>query len=143
MTSMLREYLCLPPSFPQNILSTASCGESALFLTYCPASSFCSCLINCVYMCTVAALNTKYYLSYYYYYYYYYYYLLQLSFHSVAAVLTLVTNKNKYTYVGCPESVRTLKIARHCVDLARRGKCYSLVMSLTNCVAKTALLYLA
>jgi hypothetical protein len=28
-------------------------------------------------------------------YYYYYYYLLQLSFHSVAAVLTLVTNKNK------------------------------------------------
>ena len=32
-----------------------------------------------------------------YYYYYYYYYLLQLSFHSVAVVLTLVTNKNKYT----------------------------------------------
>jgi len=31
------------------------------------------------------------------YYYYYYYYLLQLSFHSVAVVLTLVTNKNKYT----------------------------------------------
>ena len=31
-----------------------------------------------------------------YYYYYYYYYLLQLSFH-VAVVLTLVTNKNKYT----------------------------------------------
>ena len=31
----------------------------------------------------------------YYYYYYYYYYLLQLSFHSVAVVLTLVTNKNK------------------------------------------------
>ena len=30
-----------------------------------------------------------------YYYYYYYYYLLQLSFHSVAVVLTLVTNKNK------------------------------------------------
>jgi hypothetical protein len=29
--------------------------------------------------------------------YYYYYYLLQLSFHSVAVVLTLVTNKNKYT----------------------------------------------
>ena len=27
--------------------------------------------------------------------YYYYYYLLQLSFHSVAVVLTLVTNKNK------------------------------------------------
>jgi hypothetical protein len=26
-----------------------------------------------------------------------YYYLLQLSCHSVAAVLTLVTNKNKYT----------------------------------------------
>jgi hypothetical protein len=25
------------------------------------------------------------------------------------------------TYVGCPESVRTLKIARHCVDLA--GRC--------------------
>jgi hypothetical protein len=33
----------------------------------------------------------------YYYYYYYYYYLLQLSCHSVAVVLTLVTNKNKYT----------------------------------------------
>jgi hypothetical protein len=32
-----------------------------------------------------------------YYYYYYYYYLLQLNFHSVAVVLTLVTNKNKYT----------------------------------------------
>jgi hypothetical protein len=30
-------------------------------------------------------------------YYYYCYYLLQLSFHSVAVVLTLVTNKNKYT----------------------------------------------
>ena len=29
--------------------------------------------------------------------YYYYYYLLQLSCHSVAVVLTLVTNKNKYT----------------------------------------------
>jgi hypothetical protein len=29
--------------------------------------------------------------------YYYYYYLQQLSFHSVAVVLTLVTNKNKYT----------------------------------------------
>jgi len=29
--------------------------------------------------------------------YYYYYYLLQLSFHSVAVVLTLVTNKDKYT----------------------------------------------
>ena len=32
----------------------------------------------------------------YYYYYYYYYYLLQLSFHSVAVVLTLVTSENKY-----------------------------------------------
>ena len=32
-----------------------------------------------------------------YYYYYYYYYLLQLSRQSVAVVLTLVTNKNKYT----------------------------------------------
>ena len=31
------------------------------------------------------------------YYYYYYYYLLQLSFHSVAVVFTLVANKNKYT----------------------------------------------
>ena len=29
--------------------------------------------------------------------YYYYYYLLELSFHAVAVVLTLVTNKNKYT----------------------------------------------
>ena len=28
---------------------------------------------------------------------YYYYYSLQLSFQSVAVVLTLVTNKNKYT----------------------------------------------
>jgi hypothetical protein len=34
-------------------------------------------------------------ISYYYYYYYYYYYLMQLSFHSVAVVLTLATNKNK------------------------------------------------
>ena len=32
-----------------------------------------------------------------YYYYYYYYYLLQLSCHSVAIFLTLVTNKDKYT----------------------------------------------
>ena len=32
-----------------------------------------------------------------YYYCYYYYYLLQLSFNYVAVVLTLVTNKNKYT----------------------------------------------
>ena len=31
------------------------------------------------------------------YYYYYYYYLLHLGFHSVAVVLTLVTNKNKHT----------------------------------------------
>ena len=31
------------------------------------------------------------------YYYYYYYYLLQLSCHSVAVLLTLVANKNKYT----------------------------------------------
>ena len=46
-------------------------------------------------------------------------------------------------YMGCPESFRTFKIARHCVDLAGCGKCYSLVMSLTNCVAKTALPYLA
>jgi len=36
-------------------------------------------------------------LVYYYYYYYYYYYLLQIGFHSVLVVLTLVTNKNKYT----------------------------------------------
>ena len=47
------------------------------------------------------------------------------------------------TYMGCPEIFRTFKIARHCVDLAGRGKCSSLVMSLTNCVAKTALPYLA
>jgi len=45
----------------------------------------------------------------------------------------------RITYMGCPESFRTFKIACHCVDLAGRGKCYSLVMSLTNCVAKTAL----
>ena len=36
-------------------------------------------------------------LLFHYYYYYYYYYLLQLSFHSVAVVLTLKTNDNKYT----------------------------------------------
>jgi hypothetical protein len=48
-----------------------------------------------------------------------------------------------FTYESCPESVRTLKIARHYVDLAGHGKCYPLVMSLMNCVAKTALLYLA
>ena len=46
-------------------------------------------------------------------------------------------------YMGCLESFRTFKIARHCVNLAGRGKCYSLVMSLTNCIAKTALPYLA
>jgi len=36
--------------------------------------------------------------QFYYYYrrHHYYHYLLQLSFHSVAVVLTLVTNKNKY-----------------------------------------------
>ena len=44
--------------------------------------------------------------------------------------------------MGWPEIFRTFKIARHCVDIAGRGKCYSLVMSLTNCVAKTALPYL-
>jgi len=49
----------------------------------------------------------------------------------------------KFTYMGHPESFRTFKIAHHCIDLAGRGKCYSLVMSLTNCVAKTALPYLA
>ena len=89
MTQMLPEYLCLLFSFPQNLPSMASCGECALFLTPCPAGSFCKYLMNCVYMCTVAALNPKYYLSY-----YYYYYLLQFSNHSVAVVLTLVTNKN-------------------------------------------------
>ena len=46
-------------------------------------------------------------------------------------------------YMGCPESFRTFIIARHCVDLAGCCTCYSLVMSLTNCVAKTALPYLA
>jgi len=35
-------------------------------------------------------------------------------------------------YMGCPESLRTFKIARHCVNLVGRGKCYSLVMSLVN-----------
>jgi hypothetical protein len=35
----------------------------------------------------------------YYYYYYYYYLLLQLCFHSLAVILTLVTNKNKYVYI--------------------------------------------
>jgi hypothetical protein len=33
----------------------------------------------------------------YYYYYYYYYYLLQLSFNSVAVVLTLAANEHRYT----------------------------------------------
>ena len=42
--------------------------------------------------------------------------------------------------MGCPESFQTFKIARHCIDLVGRGKCYSLVMRLMNCVAKTALL---
>jgi len=51
--------------------------------------------------------------------------------------------KNKKSYTGCPESFRTFKIARHCVDLAGRGKCCSVVMSLANWVAKTALPYLA
>ena len=49
----------------------------------------------------------------------------------------------KTLYMGCPESFLTFKIACHCVDLAGRGKCYYLVMRLTNCVAKTALPYLA
>ena len=48
-----------------------------------------------------------------------------------------------YICIYCPESFRTFKIARHCIDLAGRGKCYSLVMSLANWVAKTALPYLA
>ena len=48
-----------------------------------------------------------------------------------------------YIYMGCPESFRTFKVARHCVDLTGRGKCYPLVMSSMNCVAKTALPYLA
>jgi hypothetical protein len=46
------------------------------------------------YLCLI---KVKFWYNSYYYYYYYYYYLLQLSFHSVAIVLTLVTNKNKYT----------------------------------------------
>ena len=46
-------------------------------------------------------------------------------------------------YMGCSESFRTIKIAHHYVDLAGRGKWYSLVMSLANWVAKTALPYLA
>jgi hypothetical protein len=45
-----------------------------------------------------------------YYYYYYYYYSLQLSFHSVAVTLTLVTNKNKYTQTKqCKNTVQTLQ----------------------------------
>jgi hypothetical protein len=59
------------------------------------------------------------------------------------SIKALLSNGTWAMYVGCPESVRTLKIARHCVDLTGSGKCYSLVMSLTNCVAKTALLYFA
>jgi hypothetical protein len=46
---------------------------------------------------------------------------------------------SKVVYKRCPQSFRTFKIARHCVDLAGRGKCYSLEMSLANCVAKTEL----
>ena len=61
----------------------------------------------------------------------------------VADILWLYIYIYIYIHMGCPESFRTFKIARHCVDLAGRGKCYSLVMSLTNCVPKTALPYLA
>jgi len=50
-----------------------------------------------------------------------------------------VINSVAWIHVGFPESFRTFKIARHCIDLAGRGKCYSLVMSLANWVAKTAL----
>jgi len=46
-------------------------------------------------MCAVP--NMTVFCTYYYYYYYYYYYLLQLDFHSVAVVFTVVTKKNKYT----------------------------------------------
>jgi len=45
-------------------------------------------------VCTKIEISESYY---HYYYYYCYYYLQQLSFHSVAVVLTLVTNRNKYT----------------------------------------------
>jgi len=45
------------------------------------------------------------------YYYYYYYYLLQLSFHSVAVVLTPVTNKNKYTQTK--QYKNTVNISTH------------------------------
>jgi len=49
------------------------------------------------------------------------------------------THTNIDMYMGCPESFRTFKIARHCADLAGRGKCYSLVLSLTNRVALSCL----
>ena len=42
-------------------------------------------------------------------YYYCYYYLLQLSFHLVAVVLTLVTNKNKYIKETIKNTVNTSK----------------------------------
>ena len=51
-----------------------------------------------------------------------------------------------HTYIhkhGLSGKFPNVQIARHCVDLEGRGKCYSPVMSLTNCVAKTALPYLA
>ena len=53
------------------------------------------------------------------------------------------SDNTTFTYMGCPESFWTFKIARHRVDLVGCGKCYSLVMSLANWVAKTALPYLA
>jgi hypothetical protein len=59
MTPMLPEYLCPLFLFPQNFSSMASCGECVVLLTYCTAGSFCKCLMNSVYMCSVAALNTK------------------------------------------------------------------------------------
>ena len=45
---------------------------------------------------------------------YYYYYLLQLSFHSVTVVLTLITNKNKFTYTQ--QYKNTVQTIQHTVN---------------------------
>ena len=49
------------------------------------------------------------------------------------------------TYMGCPESFRTFKIARHCVDLAGRGKCVASndfdELRRENCIALSCLVY--
>jgi hypothetical protein len=53
----------------------------------------------------------------YYYYYYYYYYLLQLSFHSVAVVLTLVQTKQIGINIHKPETIQ-----RHSTNIIKHSK---------------------